>query len=197
MLVLLDNGHGGLINGEYQTSGKNIDWKDNGVLYEGEFNRAIVNGIIQELTRLNIKYVNISPEYRDVTLYTRVNRANKFYKEKCFYLSVHANAGGGTGAEVFTYYGESKSDKIATIFGEEFKREFPQKSLRVDYRDGDLDKEASFYVLRKTLMPAILTENFFMDNFQEFTEILNTADGRNKIINYHVQTILRVNKELF
>ena len=98
---------------------------------------------------------------------------------------------------MFTYYGESKSDKIATIFGELFKREFPQKPLRVDYRDGDLDKEASFYVLRKTLMPAILTENFFMDNFQEFSEILNTAEGRNKIINYHVQTILRVNKELF
>ncbi|TXK74412.1 N-acetylmuramoyl-L-alanine amidase [Mesonia sp. K4-1] len=197
MLVLLDNGHGGLINGKYQTSGKSINWKDKGVIYEGEFNRAIVNGIIQELTRLNINYVSIAPEYRDVTLYTRVNRANKFYKEKCFYLSVHANAGGGTGAEVFTYYGESKSDKIATIFGEEFKKEFPQKPLRVDYRDGDLDKEASFYVLRKTLMPAILTENFFMDNFQEFNEILNTAGGRNKIINYHIQTILRVKKELF
>ena len=49
-----------------------------GIIYEGEFNRAIVNGIIERLTYLKIPYVNIAPEYRDVTLKTRVNRANKY-----------------------------------------------------------------------------------------------------------------------
>ncbi len=196
MLVLLDNGHGGLINGIYQTPGKRKRW-DDGVIYEGEFNRAIVNGIIQELTRLNIPYVNIAPEYRDVRLVTRVGRANAFAHLPCFYLSVHSNAGGGEGSEMFTYYGDSKSDAIATIFGEEYKREFPLKRLRTDFSDGDLDKEAAFYVLRKTRMPALLTENFFMDNHQEFTEILSKPEGRQKIINYHLKGILRVQQELF
>ncbi len=197
MLVLLDNGHGGLINGNYQTPGKLIDWGDEGIIYEGEFNRAIVNGIIEKLTRLKINYVNIAPEYRDVSLYTRVNRANKYVNEDCFFLSVHSNAGGGEGSEVFTYFEETLSDQIATIWGEEYQKEFPDKPLRTDYRDGDLDKEANFYVLRKTLMPAILTENFFMDNYEEYSQILNTSSGRDKIVNYHINTILRVQKELF
>ncbi len=120
MIVLLDNGHGGLINGVYQTKGKLKNWGNEGTIYEGEFNRAIVNGIIQELTKLNIHYVNITPEYRDVTLETRVKRANRFDKEKSFLLSIHSNAGGGNGSEIFTSFGNTISDQIATIFGKEY-----------------------------------------------------------------------------
>lgn len=68
MIVLLDNGHGGLINGKYQTPGKRKDWGNGSIIYEGEFNRAIVNGIIEQLTTLKIPYVNIAPEYWDVRL---------------------------------------------------------------------------------------------------------------------------------
>ncbi|QTD39029.1 N-acetylmuramoyl-L-alanine amidase [Polaribacter batillariae] len=197
MLVLLDNGHGSLINGEYQTQGKRKDWQEKGIIYEGEFNRAIVNGIIEQLTFYKIPFVNIAPEYWDVRLETRVKRANRFYTRKCFYLSVHSNAGGGHGSEIFTSPGNTKSDKIATIFGEEFKEEFPNRRLRTDFSDGDLDKERRFYVLTKTKMPAILTENFFMDNFEEFRDILNTKEGRQKIVDYHVKAIIRAKVEIF
>ena len=198
MIVLLDNGHGGLINGIYQTPGKRSPvWNDGSQLFEGEFNRAIVNGIIEELTALRISYVNIAPEYRDVTLETRMRRANQFGARDCFYLSVHSNAGGGHGSEVFTSVGNTKSDKIATVFGEEYKRIFPDRRLRTDFSDGDLDKEKQFYVLRKTRMPAILTENFFMDNEEECKNILMTREGRSKIIRYHVEAIKRVQNELF
>ena len=198
MIVLLDNGHGGLINGIYQTPGKRSPiWNDGSQLFEGEFNRAIVNGIIEDLTTLRIPYVNIAAEYRDVTLETRVNRANKYGSQNCFYLSVHSNAGGGHGSEVYTSTGSTKSDKIATIFGEEFKREFPNRRLRTDFSDGDLDKEKNFYVLKNTKMPAILTENFFMDNEEECKSLLMTREGRAKIIKYHVETIKRVQQELF
>ena len=87
-----------------------------GIIYEGEFNRAIVNGIIEQLTKFNIPYVNIAPEYRDVRLETRVRRANKYPVKSSFYLSVHSNAGGGKGSEIFTSPGNTKSDKIATAF---------------------------------------------------------------------------------
>ncbi|CAM1365845.1 N-acetylmuramoyl-L-alanine amidase [Tenacibaculum xiamenense] len=197
MLVLLDNGHGGLINGEYQTKGKYKDWGDNLVFYEGEFNRAIVNGIIEQLTHLNISYVNIAPEYRDVSLGTRVKRANSYVSQSSFYLSIHSNAGKGEGSEIFTSPGNTRSDKIATVFGEEYINEFPERKFRSDFSDGDMDKEAHFYVLTRTKMPAILTENFFMDNFEEFSSILNTRRGRDKIVNYHVKAIQRVKKELF
>ncbi|MDH7911365.1 N-acetylmuramoyl-L-alanine amidase [Winogradskyella sp. SYSU M77433] len=197
MLVLLDNGHGGLINGKYETPGKRKDWGDKGIIYEGEFNRAIVGGIIEQLTYLKIPYVNIAPEYWDVRLETRVKRANKYPPNSCFYLSVHSNAGGGEGSEMFTSPGDTKSDGIATIFGEEYKSEFPNRKLRTDFSDGDLDKEQRFYVLTKTSMPAVLTENFFMDNYDEFSTILNTREGRQKIVDYHIKAIIRTKKEIF
>ncbi|WP_111682909.1 N-acetylmuramoyl-L-alanine amidase [Winogradskyella tangerina] len=197
MIVLIDNGHGGLINGEYTTPGKRKDWGADGIIYEGEFNRAIVGGIIEQLTLLNIPYVNIAPEYRDVRLETRVNRANKYPASKSFYLSIHSNAGGGHGSEIFTSPGSTKSDKIATIFGESFMSEFPNRKLRTDWSDGDLDKERRFYVLTKTKMPAILTESFFMDNLEEFKDILNTREGRQRIVDYHVKAIVRTKAEIF
>lgn len=197
MRVLLDNGHGSLINGTYQTKGKRKDWGNGNVIYEGEFNRAIVNGIIQELVKLNIPFVNIAPEYRDVRLETRVNRANKYSSRNSFYLSIHSNAGGGNGSEIFTSPGDTKSDKIATIFGLEYQKEFPNRKLRTDFSDGDLDKERRFYVLTRTKMPAILTENFFMDNREEFDSILMTREGRDRIINYHIKAIIKTKSEIF
>lgn len=198
MIVLLDNGHGGLINGEYQTPGKRSPvWDNDSQLFEGEFNRSIVARIIESLTTLKIPYINIAPEMRDITLSTRINRANAIQDNACFYLSIHSNAGGGKGFEVFTSPGETRSDKIATIFGEEFNKTFPDRKLRSDYSDGDLDKESSFAVIKKTKMPAVLTENFFMDNEEECKEILMSKHGRDLIAEFHVQAILRVNDEIF
>jgi len=197
MIVLLDNGHGGLINGEYQTPGKRKDWGNGNIIYEGEFNRAIVNGIIERLTAMKIPYVNIAPEYWDVRLETRVKRANKYNGQQCFYLSIHSNAGGGNGSEFFTSPGNTLSDNIATIFGEEYKIEFPARKLRTDFSDGDLDKERRFYVLTRTMMPAVLTENFFMDNREEFDNILMTREGRDKIVQYHIKAIERVGRDIF
>ncbi len=196
--VLLDNGHGGLINGQYQTAGKRSPvWNDGSQLFEGEFNRAIVNGIIERLTPLGIPYVNLASEYRDVRLETRVKRANAYPRNSSFYLSIHANSGGGHGSEIFTSPGDTKSDKIATVFGNEYKIVFPDRKLRTDFSDGDLDKERRFYVLTKTKMPAILTENFFMDNEGECRNILMTREGRDKIVRYHINAVLKVKEELF
>lgn len=193
MTFLLDNGHGSMINGQYQTAGKKSPiWADGSQLFEGEFNRAIVSRIIENLTALKIPFVNIAPEHWDVSLRTRVNRANKYSSRNSVYVSIHANAGGGTGSEFFTSPGKTRSDKLATIFGEEFVKEFPNEKLRTDFSDGDLDKEARFYVLRKTIMPAILTENFFMDTEAECKKYLITRSGRDRIARYHIEAIKRI-----
>lgn len=204
VLVLIDTGHGGQIDGKYdpRAGGRKFTHPDGTTIFEGEFNKYIATGIIFELTKLGIPYVHLTPEYEDRTLQTRVDRANKYRRKKCFFLSIHANAGPapnvGNGFEIFTSRGNTKSDKIATIFGEEFKKMFPNKRLRTDFTDGDLDKESpNFFVLRKTAMPAVLTENFFMDNFQECKNIMMTREGRNKIIDFHVEAIKRVISELY
>ena len=66
------------------------------------------------------------------------------------------------------------------FFGNEFKNEFPNRRLRTDFSDGDLDKERRFYVLTKTKMPAILTESFFMDNLDEFKKHLKHKKRKTK-----------------
>jgi N-acetylmuramoyl-L-alanine amidase len=198
MIVLLDNGHGGLIDGVYQTPGKRSPkWDDGSQLFEGEFNRAIVCGIVQELTSMNINYVVITPEHEDISLKERVRRANKYDASESVFISIHSNAGGGHGSEIFTSPGQTKSDKIASVIGEEFKIIFPLKRLRTDFSDGDLDKEERFYVLTRTRMPAVLTENFFMDNEEECKNILLKRSGRDKVIEFHINAIVRVKEELY
>ncbi len=191
-LWLLDNGHGGVIDGLYQTSGKRSPvWQDGAVLYEGECNRGVVNRLMEMMTRAGYRYINIVPELEDVSLHERVRRANSYHADnECIYVSIHSNAGGGRGYEVFTSIGQTRSDAIASVFIEEFAREFPEAKMRSDhYSDGDLDKEADYYVLKRTNMPAILTESFFMDNEDECRKYLLTSEGRERIAKAHFMAI--------
>lgn len=45
--------------------------------------------------------------------------------------------------------------------------------MRFDFSDGDADKEDNFYILKNTNCPAILLENFFMDNQVDFDIIIS------------------------
>lgn len=191
MIPILDNGHGGIINGVYQTKGKRSPKWSKGVLYEGAFNRWIINGVMKELDYLGKPYFNISPEINDVPLRERVSRANKLSrKEKTYFLSVHANAGRGTGWEIFTSPGETRSDAIATKFIENFEKVMPLKP-RFDLSDGDKDKEAKFTVLTDTVCPAILIECGFMDNKKDY-ELLWDRNFQQLIIGRIVATILEL-----
>lgn len=171
--VILDNGHGGLINKVYQTPGKRSPNWDKGILYEGMFNRWVVNRIIEKLDRKNIPYYHISPEYTDTTLETRTNRANKIYESdrNVWILSVHANAGGGTGIEGFTTIGETVSDPICDIILRNFETDLPHIVKRYDRADGDRDKEKDFYILKKPKAPSVLIECGFMDHPTDYERL--------------------------
>jgi len=115
MKVILDNGHG------IETPGKRSPvWPDGTQLFEYEFNRDIVNRLHEALRSSGIPSVILVPEKTDVRLVERVVRADKIFKAEpgSFLISVHANAGGGTGWEAFTSEGETESDKIATALYE-------------------------------------------------------------------------------
>ena len=190
-IVLLDNGHG------KETAGKRSPvWSDGSQLFEWEFNRDIVRRIAKKLQADGIPYRVLVPEENDVSLTERARRANEYVKEfngKAYVLSIHANAGGGTGWEVYTSPGQTASDAIATVFFEEAGREFTPDGwrMRPDYSDGDPDKEANFAILTKTTCPAVLTENFFMDTEKDCRFIMS-EDGRERIANMHVAAIKRV-----
>ena len=191
-VYLLDAGHGGIIDGVYQTSGKRSPiWSDGSQLFEGEFNRDIVKRLSKLLRASGIRYKIITPEQNDISLKERVRRANNYHTElgkKCILFSIHGNGGGGTGFEVFTSKGTTRSDGYATILFNQVNKLFPNKKMRSDVSDGDPDKEAQFYILKHTMMPAILSENFFMD--QEIDcRLMLSDEGRQKIAEAHFNAI--------
>ena len=195
-LWIFDNGHGGVIDGVYQTMGKRSpEWPDGNVLYEGEFNRAIVDRLMKMCDSNGIDSVNLVDTNVDISLRERVNSANKIAKSSdkpCIYVSIHANGfsdESANGWEVFTSPGETKSDRIATVLYEKAKAEFPERKMRPSTADGDPDKEAKFTVLTDTSMPAILSENFFMTNYRECHEILMSESGRDRVAKIHFQMI--------
>jgi N-acetylmuramoyl-L-alanine amidase len=196
MRFILDNGHGGLINGKYQTKGKQSPKWENGMkLYEGDFNRSIVNGVAQLCTLHGIPFEILVPELTDVSLSTRVKRTNAIYsKDKSSVLvSIHANAGGGTGFEVFTTKGKTKSDALAEVMINQFGASIPELRLRKDTRDGDKDKEAQFYILRNTYCPAILVECAFMDTFEPDCRMM--IEQPQRFVNAIFNGILSINRK--
>lgn len=201
---ILDNGHGGIIDGVYQTAGKRSPkWEDGTQLFEGEFNRAVVKRIIKLCEAEGIECINLVDTEEDLSLRWRTDKANDIYRErqqtdgkKCIYVSVHANGfnkESAHGWSVYTTEGETKSDKIAQILHEKAKAEFPTHKMRVDTRDGDADKEANFWVLRKVVMPSILSENFFMTNREE-SKLQLSEEGRDRIAKIHFQMIKEVER---
>ncbi|NJM14039.1 MAG: N-acetylmuramoyl-L-alanine amidase [Bacteroidales bacterium] len=175
LLPIIDAGHGGMVRGangrvKYDTAPKKMfDHGKNGVAYEGAINRLVAEKLVNLWLGRQYRPLAMIKTNLDLSLTQRVHFANGIYnayKDRycCLYLSLHANAGGGTGFEVYTTPNDNVSDKYATIIAEELKKEVPNFNFRQDNSDGDLDKEALFYVLAKTEMPAVLAELLFFDN---------------------------------
>lgn len=192
LVILLDNGHGMVTSGKCSPDAS---------FHEYEFNRDIVDRISMALKLNNIPYHIITPEVvEDLSLVERVNRVNRYCnqygKDNCLLISVHANAAGNgqwmnaRGWSVYTTKGNTQSDKYASLFYKEASLLLPihNQKLRADWSDGDEDYEENFYILRKSLCPAILTENLFYDN-KEDLKFLQSNLGRSVIAQIHINAI--------
>jgi N-acetylmuramoyl-L-alanine amidase len=181
--ILLDAGHGGVIDGQYQTSGKRSPiWEDGSVLYEGEFNRAVKARLKEMLQLKGIKYVDINPQDTDLDLSERVAVANTY--DNSLYVSIHANAGGGKGCEVFTSENcSANSTRMAECLQSQYAPHFYGERWRGI-------KKRDFYVVKHTKMPAVLVECFFMDTEQECKKYLMTRPGREQIAKWIFSSII-------
>lgn len=194
---LLDPGHGGIIDGVYQTAGKRSPkFPDGSVLYEGEFNRDVVGRIVDLCKDRRIDYVNLVDTQQDLPLRERVAAANALHQERknCIYVSVHSNAFGNgrdfnkaKGICTFHHYKSSKGKRLAETLQRWLAdlTEFQDRGIRSN------DSWANFYVLRKTHMPAVLSENGFMTNYDDALALLH-PDVRRKIANAHFNMILEI-----
>ncbi|MCH2225014.1 MAG: N-acetylmuramoyl-L-alanine amidase [Crocinitomicaceae bacterium] len=180
--IILDFGHGGLDKkGKYTTRGKKHKFPNGEWAYEGVLNRQI-GGMIQAYfrahgTRYNVVTTVGADDSRDLSLGYRVRVANKFKPSETIFISIHCNAfnSKARGFEIFTSRGTTKSDAIAESIANSIEPYYKELKLRLRYNfsDGDKDKEADFYVLRKTRCPAVLLECLFFDNREDFDNLKN------------------------
>jgi N-acetylmuramoyl-L-alanine amidase len=116
-----------------------------------------------------------------VSLTQRTNAANAWGAD--YYLSVHINSGGGTGYEDYIFLGVSTPTTT-------YRNHIHEEILKlVNFTDRG-KKTANFHVLRESNMPAILTENGFIDNVNDANK-LKTTSFINNIARGHVNGLVR------
>lgn len=100
-----------------------------------------------------------------------------------YFVSVHINAGGGTGFETFIH--DSRSTRSVAYQNVVH----PEILNKMDVRDRG-KKAANFAVLRLTNMPAILTENLFIDNPSD-AKLLKDPAFLQQVARGHVEGIAK------
>ncbi len=88
------------------------------------------------------------------------------------FISIHCNAGGGSGTEVYCFSRKGYAGGLAKIVQENIVEETSLYNRGV--------KTANFFVIQNTLMPAILIETGFIDHPKD-AEILSSKSGQNAI----------------
>ncbi len=197
-LWIIDPGHGGREHTEGKRSPK---WEDGSQYFEGEGNREIARLVAEKLIRAGIRHhFTVMPEdMTDIPLPERTAAINKIQGPKIV-VSIHSDGfdkAEAHGHTVYTSVGETDSDKVATVFNRNAEKMFPGEKFRKDTVDGDPDKESQFWILRKTdyngnQCSAVLLENFFHTNPRECKTILMTPEGKQKIAQYIVDSIVEI-----
>lgn len=117
-----------------------------------------------------------------------------------FLISPHNNAAGlgtewmnGTGIEVWTSPGVTKSDECANIIIKQFKEDFPEFKMRLNSTQYLYeDKEANFTVLTGANYMAVLIEWLFQDNKKD-VEALKDVDTNKRFEDSLVDAIEKIN----
>lgn len=157
MRIMIDPGHGGADPGAVGPSG----------IREADINLAVALRVASLLTRRHHEPILTRTGDVTMSLQTRVSFANS--RGADCYVSLHCNAAVSRqahGFEAWTSRGQTRADSLASCISAAWSKEFPTMHIRADWSDGDVDKESGFYVLRKTLMPAVLLEMQFISHPQ-------------------------------
>ncbi|EGL83746.1 cell wall hydrolase/autolysin [Caldalkalibacillus thermarum TA2.A1] len=152
--IFIDPGHGG---------------RDPGAVANGLQEKALVLDIALRMRNMLLnEYEGVQVRMsRDkdvfVSLEERARMANSWGAD--YFVSVHINAGGGTGFESFVHTSQaSRTVALRNVVHDEIIRALS------GVRDRG-KKVANFAVLRLTRMPAILTENLFVDHVQDASRL--------------------------
>lgn len=172
MKFVLDPGHGG---------------HDPGAVANGLREKDLTLAIVKNIGRMLGEYEGAEVFYtrtddRYLSLEERAAMANRIGAD--FFLSVHINAGGGTGFESFIFNNpDTKTIAYQNVIHAEIMKAIG------NVRDRG-KKRANYAVLRETKMPAILTENLFIDNAGDAAK-LKSDEFLSQIARGHVEGIAK------
>lgn len=205
MIILIDNGHGN------NTLGKQSPLLDESIKVADEFieknrfkewkyTRVIAKQVVDKLKSMDYDARLVVTEDKDISLSERIRRVNTICNKEgagnVLLISVHANAVGdssqwmtGKGWEAYTTRGETISDKLADFLYKRADSNIKGRKIREDWTDGDRDKEADFYVIKKAKCAAVLTENFFYDNKDDL-QYLTSEEGIHAVVRLHIEGII-------
>ena len=182
--IFIDAGHGGT---------------DPGAVGNGLQEKVLTLTIAKKIESLLKNYENVSVKMSrtsdtTLSLSQRTDAANAWGSD--FFLSVHINAGGGTGYEDYRYNtltATSATGKVQSTIHSAVMAEL--KAFNVIDRGA---KSANFHVLRETNSPALLSENLFIDTKVD-ANLLKRNDVLDAIARGHVEGLakaLRLKKKV-
>lgn len=145
--IYLDPGHGGSDPG---AQGNGLQEKNVTLSIAKRVRDMLVN----EYSNATVKMSRTGDQ--TVKLIERTNEANAWGAD--YFLSIHINSGGGTGYEDYIYSGLSDNSHTANLRN----TIHAEVSKLINMRNRG-KKKANFHVLRESAMPAMLTENGFID----------------------------------
>lgn len=130
----------------------------NGYLNELTEDRKIGKALMAELKARGHKVIDVTPDDSASEWLTgRANRANAAGAD--FFVSIHLNAGGGTGTEVLTTTNSGAKTEAARVSATLAKA--------LGLRDRGRKNRDNVTVIKKTKMPAMLVEVCFVDTKQD------------------------------
>ena len=157
-IITIDAGHG------LHTSGKQTASSLGTVHKEWSLNDKVVRKIMSALANYNgveVHRIDDPTAATDIALATRVKKSNSLKAD--IHISIHQNAGGGTGTEVYWHTrGTAADKKLASIVA-------PKLASKTGLRNRGV-KTAEFAVLTCNAT-AILCEGGFMDTANDYKVI--------------------------
>ena len=199
--VLIDNGHGSNTLGKRSPDGRVQEWK---------WTREVAEKVLAKLKARGVDAERVVTETSDVTISERVRRVNAICDKRgaknVLLVSIHINAAGNganwtnaNGCSVFISKNASLTSKaVANVFTEAYRaknllgnRSVPAEGYWTwNWTTNDIG------ILKQSKCPAVLTENWFMDN-QADCNLLASERGKELIADLHVECITKAIRAIY
>ena len=176
MKLYLDPGHGG---------------SDPGAVGNGLREKDITLDIAQKIQSILTKnYENVKVKMSRTgdtskSLSQRTNEANSWGAD--YYLSIHCNSFNGSAKGYEDYIHSALSDSSTTA---KYQDIFHAEVMKLNQLQDRGQKKANFHVLRESNMPALLTENGFIDNAQD-AALMKQSSWRQKVAQGHANGVAK------